>query len=70
MLSWVQMLDERGEMKPVIPDYALDMHTARGQKMGRDFKHFLEIGAQLNPELPGRDKTYRERILELLRQSS
>lgn len=70
MLNWLKMLDERGEMRPVIPDYAVDMHTARGQKMGRGLKHFLEEGAQIRPELAGRNKTYRERVLELLRQSS
>src|SRR5688572_4648583 len=26
---------------PHIPEYALDMHTRRGQEMGRDFLHFL-----------------------------
>ena len=51
---------------PVIPDYAIDMHTARGQALGRDPKHFWEEGAKLQPELPGRDTNYRDKLLALL----
>jgi replication-associated recombination protein RarA len=69
MRTWLKMLDERGELKLVIPEYAADMHTARGQKIGRGLRYFFEEGARLNPELPGRDKTYRERVLELLKES-
>lgn len=32
-----------------IPDYALDKHTAKGKRMGRGFKHWLDEGCQLNP---------------------
>ena len=35
---------------PQIPDYALDMHTQRGQQMGRDYLHFLEEAAKVAPE--------------------
>ena len=35
---------------PTIPDYALDKHTTRGQKMGRDSMHFLEIDSQVTPK--------------------
>lgn len=30
-----------------IPDYALDMHTAKGKAKGRGMKHFLEEGSKL-----------------------
>lgn len=30
-----------------IPEYALDIHTYRGRKMGRGIKHFLEEGAKI-----------------------
>ena len=30
-----------------IPDYALDMHTFRGKKMGRGINHFLEEGVKI-----------------------
>lgn len=32
-----------------IPDYALDMHTTQGQKMGRKYNHFLHEAAQVVP---------------------
>jgi len=51
---------------PVIPDYALDMHTADGKKLGRGLRHFLEEGAQVAPELPERDRTHRDRIMKML----
>ncbi len=53
-------------LKPVIPDYALDMHTAKGKEMGRGFAHFWEQGAMIHPEVKGRETKYRERILEML----
>ena len=36
---------------PAIPDYALDKHTTRGQKMGRDSIHFLEVDSKVTPQL-------------------
>ncbi len=66
MTLWAKLASERGEARPVIPDYALDMHTADGKKMGRALRHFLEIGAAVNPELPERDRTYRDRIIKML----
>jgi replication-associated recombination protein RarA len=66
MIVWVKLASERGEARPVIPDYALDMHTAEGQKMGRGVRHFFEIGAQLHPEVPDRDLTYRQRVIKML----
>jgi len=65
---WIKREVEGGRLKASIPDYALDMHTARGQQMGRGFEHFLQEGAQLNPELPDRDLTYRERITKLVEE--
>ena len=66
MVNWVMYAVARGEAKPRIPDYALDMHTAEGQAKGRGTRHFYEEGAKLAPELPGRDLTYRQRIMEML----
>ncbi len=48
-----------------IPDYAIDQHTAKGQKMGRGMKHFGEEGARLADEVfpdeldPVRHLTYK-----------
>jgi replication-associated recombination protein RarA len=66
MVNWVAHATALGQATPVIPDYALDMHTAAGQAMGRGARHFWEEGARLHPELPGRDLTYRERVLAIL----
>jgi replication-associated recombination protein RarA len=57
---------EKGQMLPVIPDYAIDMHTARGQQMGRNVQHFLEEGAKVSPELSSRDTSFRDRLLKLV----
>ena len=72
MLNWVKMLDARDKLKSKIKikDYAIDMHTKRGMKMGRGFKHFMEVGAKVHPELPGRDKTYRKRVLKFLNETN
>lgn len=66
MINWVIHSVEHNGVRPTIPDYAIDMHTAAGQALGRDRRHFFEIGAQLNPEAPSRDLTYRDRIMALL----
>ncbi|HEC22691.1 MAG TPA: AAA family ATPase [Chloroflexi bacterium] len=68
MVIWMSHAVESGEIRPQIPDYALDMHTAKGQEMGRGRRHFFEEGARLNPELPDRDRTYHERIMKMLEQ--
>jgi hypothetical protein len=62
LLNWIRRARGQGEALPMIPDYAIDMHTARGQAMGRDFRHFLDEGARVAPELAGRDTTWRERL--------
>ncbi|MEI7844886.1 MAG: AAA family ATPase [Chloroflexota bacterium] len=66
MVNWLKNAVEDGGLRPEIPDYALDMHTQAGQKMGRNVQHFIDVASQLAPELEGRDKTYRERWLKLL----
>lgn len=50
---------------PIIPDFALDMHTEKGRSMGRDFKHFLAEGSRVENELPV-DENYKARLLALL----
>ena len=65
MANWVAHVVESGLQAPEIPDWALDMHTRRGQERGRDLLHFLTEGATVDNELPDRDRTYRERLLEI-----
>ena len=66
MINWVKHAVARGQAKPSIPDYALDMHTAQGQAKGRGIRHFYEEGAKLEPELPNRNVFYRQLIIEML----
>ncbi len=66
MVNWVIQAVADGTAQPSIPDYALDMHTAEGRARGRGRRHFFEEGARLFPELPDRDLTYRQRIMEML----
>jgi len=68
MVNWLMREVEAGRLLPAIPEYAIDMHTARGQKQGRDIRHFLEEGAVVSPELETREKVYRERLLKILDQ--
>ncbi|WP_125582557.1 MULTISPECIES: hypothetical protein [Lacticaseibacillus] len=35
---------------PEIPDYALDKHTTRGKKLGRDSQHFLHVDSKVTPQ--------------------
>ncbi len=69
MIVWTKLAFEQETARPEIPDYALDMHTAEGQKMGRGARHFFEVGTQLHPEMPDRDLTYRTRIMDILNVS-
>lgn len=66
MLNWMRMASERGGARPEIPDYAIDMHTGRGIAQGRGPEDFWFEGSRVNPELVGRDDTYRQRILAIL----
>jgi replication-associated recombination protein RarA len=59
-------LDVEAGARPEIPDHALDMHTRRGQEMGRDLTHFLLEGARVAPELAGRERRWRVELLERL----
>ena len=51
--------------QPVIPDFALDMHTEQGRELGRDFRHFLSEGSKVENELSV-DENYKARLLALL----
>ena len=66
MINWIMHATQNGTAKAVIPDYALDMHTADGQKKGRGRKYFFEEASKTHPELEGRNKVYLERILKML----
>jgi replication-associated recombination protein RarA len=66
MINWINHASKRGDLLPIIPEYALDMHTADGQKKGRGRRHFFEEASRVIPEVSERDRTYLERILKML----
>jgi replication-associated recombination protein RarA len=66
MVSWMNYSNKLGNVLPVIPEYALDMHTGEGQKKGRGRRHFYEEASLVVPEASDRDRTYLERIRKML----
>jgi replication-associated recombination protein RarA len=49
---------------PIIPDYAFDVHTAEGRRMGRGIDHFLAEGAKLSNPIPSwKDDRYEARAI-------
>lgn len=69
MYSWIRHSVEEGGLLPSIPDYALDMHTARGSQSGRGRKYFLEEAANVSPELENRQDEYLKRLKEMLKNT-
>jgi hypothetical protein len=65
LVNWISHLADDEDVRPEVPDVALDVHTRRGQLMGRGLVHFLAEGAQVANEVPDRDLTYRKRLLAL-----
>lgn len=64
MTNWAKRTSKAGIL-PEIPEFAIDMHTRRGQAMGRDERHFLTDAARVENEIPNRDKTFLNRLLEM-----
>ena len=67
MVNWAKHSVALGERRPEIPDVALDMHTRRGQEMGRDYRYFMEEASRVVPEVAGREQKYRDWILAALK---
>jgi len=65
LVNWISHLADEEGVRPEILDVALDVHTRRGQLMGRGLRHFLAEGALVENEVPDRDLTYRRRLLAL-----
>jgi len=51
--------------KHQIPDYALDIHTRRGKKMGRGLDHFYQEGAMVNNPNKMPDEKRFERLAKI-----
>ena len=54
------------DKRPEIPDYALDMHTARGRAKGRGIDYFFSEGSKLVNESSRLPTSYAERARDLL----
>jgi len=52
---------------PEIMDVAIDKHTKRGRKMGRDSLHFFYEGAKVIPQAKV-DNNYREEYEKVLKE--
>lgn len=68
MYNWIMKEYRRENLRPIIPDYAIDKHTLQGQQEGRDEEWFYSTGSKVEPEWEDRDRTYRERILKILEE--
>jgi replication-associated recombination protein RarA len=66
MVNWAKHVVGLGERLPEIPDVALDMHTRRGQEMGRDYLFFMSEASKVIPEINDKDHTYRDWIMKAL----
>jgi replication-associated recombination protein RarA len=66
MTNWVRDAVDSGATKPEVFDDAIDMHTKRGQEIGRDFRHWFTTGARVENEIPDRDLTYHDRVLAII----
>ena len=66
MYSWIKKEYKAGNLRPGIPEYALDKHTLRGQQAGKGDMDFYANGSVVSPEWEDRDRTYRDRILKII----
>jgi replication-associated recombination protein RarA len=65
-LANVIRADIEAGAQPAIPDHAIDMHTRRGQELGRGIEHFLTEGAIVEPELESRERQWRAELFARL----
>jgi replication-associated recombination protein RarA len=63
---WSRHVMNNGLRAPVIPDYAVDIHTLKGQQLGRGVAHFLEEGTYIENAHPGADHTFGDRVREIV----
>jgi replication-associated recombination protein RarA len=65
LAGWARTVVERGERKPVVEDYMLDLHTHRGAEMGRDLAHWWNQGARLHNRIPGYDPKWGDYLRQV-----
>ena len=66
MVNWAKQTVTLGDQLPEVPDFALDMHTRRGQDMGRDYRFFMEEASKVIPEINDKDQRFRNWIMKAL----
>ena len=51
------------------PDYVYDLHTLRGQSMGRGYEHFLQESSRVSPDInKEEEEALKERLRALLEE--
>lgn len=50
LANWVKLTADADGVRPEVPDHAVDIHTRRGQEMGRDISHFLSEASKVIPD--------------------
>ena len=67
LIDWATVYVFRTNEKITIPDYAYDMHTRKGRKLGRGIEHFAKEGAKLNNhfKMDGED-SYEQKALAVI----
>lgn len=50
LANWVKLTADHDGVQPEVPDHAVDMHTRRGQELGRDTAHFLSEASRVLPD--------------------
>jgi replication-associated recombination protein RarA len=64
LAGWTKAVVMKGERKPIVEDYMLDVHTRRGAEMGRDSAHWWNEGAQLRNRIAGYDPKWGDYLRE------
>lgn len=64
------MRENAAGIVPAIPDYAMDMHTMEGRKMGRDVFYFLKEGCKVEPLWEKYDDSYRQTLYKMCQQEA
>ena len=66
MCMWSRHTMNRRLREPVIPDYAIDVHTESGRAMGRGVAHFLDEGTIISNRFEGADPTFGQRVRKIV----
>ena len=65
LAGWTKAVMDRGERKPVVEDFMVDLHTRRGADMGRTVAHWWNEGARLRNRIPGYDPKWGDYLRQL-----